>query len=67
MPVERANLRARIAAALERSRGVVQFEAPLTSRRWRSAFISLFLERDLPQLGINAPAPAMRRFWTSAR
>lgn len=34
------------------------------SRRWRNAFVSLFLERDLPQLGINAPAPAMRRFWT---
>jgi predicted AAA+ superfamily ATPase len=34
------------------------------SRAWRSAFISLFLERDLPQLGINVPAPAMRRFWT---
>lgn len=34
------------------------------SRAWRSAFIGLFLERDLPQLGINVPAPAMRRFWT---
>jgi hypothetical protein len=34
------------------------------SRAWRDAFISLFLERDLPQLGINVPPPAMRRFWT---
>lgn len=34
------------------------------SRAWRSAFMSLFLERDLPQLGITVPAPAMRRFWT---
>jgi predicted AAA+ superfamily ATPase len=33
------------------------------SRRWRQGFMSLFLERDLPQLGINVPAPAMRRFW----
>jgi predicted AAA+ superfamily ATPase len=33
------------------------------SRRWRESFISLFLERDLPQLGIAAPAPAVRRFW----
>jgi uncharacterized protein len=31
---------------------------------WRTEFIKLFLERDLPQLGINVPAPAMRRFWT---
>jgi predicted AAA+ superfamily ATPase len=34
------------------------------SRRWRRSFVSAFLERDLPQLGINVPAPAMRRFWT---
>jgi predicted AAA+ superfamily ATPase len=34
------------------------------SRAWRDAFARLFLERDLPQLGINVPAPAMRRFWT---
>jgi predicted AAA+ superfamily ATPase len=34
------------------------------SRRWRQSVTSLFLERDLPQLGINVPAPAMRRFWT---
>jgi predicted AAA+ superfamily ATPase len=34
------------------------------SRAWRDAFTRLFLERDLPLLGINVPAPAMRRFWT---
>jgi len=33
------------------------------SRQWRRQFASTFLERDLPQLGINVPAPAMRRFW----
>lgn len=33
------------------------------SLAWRSQFVSTFVERDLPQLGINVPAPAMRRFW----
>jgi predicted AAA+ superfamily ATPase len=31
---------------------------------WREGFIRTFLERDIPQLGINIPATAMRRFWT---
>jgi hypothetical protein len=31
---------------------------------WRDGFIRTFLERDIPQLGINIPAAAMRRFWT---
>lgn len=31
---------------------------------WREGFIRTFLERDVPQLGITIPAPAMRRFWT---
>ena len=31
---------------------------------WREGFIRTFLERDLTQLGISVPAPAMRRFWT---
>ncbi len=35
-----------------------------TSREWREAFIRTYLERDLPQLGINLPALTMRRFWT---
>lgn len=33
------------------------------SYRWRSAFVQAYLERDLPQLGIRAPAPTLRRFW----
>lgn len=35
-----------------------------TSREWREAFIRTYLERDLPQLGINLPALTLRRFWT---
>lgn len=34
------------------------------SMRWREAFIATFLERDLPQLGIQVPAESLRRFWT---
>ena len=34
------------------------------SRRWREAFVSTFLERDIPQLGIQVPSEALRRFWT---
>jgi uncharacterized protein len=34
------------------------------SREWRDSFIRTYLERDLPQLGINLPAVTMRRFWT---
>lgn len=34
------------------------------SMAWREGFIRTFLERDIPQLGINIPAVAMRRFWT---
>ena len=34
------------------------------SLAWREGFIRTFLERDIPQLGINIPAVAMRRFWT---
>lgn len=34
------------------------------SLAWREGFIRTFLERDLPQIGINIPAPALRRFWT---
>lgn len=34
------------------------------SRTWRDAFIRTYLERDLPQLGINLPALSLRRFWT---
>lgn len=34
------------------------------SARWRESFVRTFLERDLPQLGVDVPAAAMRRFWT---
>ena len=34
------------------------------SATWRTAFVRSFLERDLPQLGINVAASTMRRFWT---
>jgi predicted AAA+ superfamily ATPase len=34
------------------------------SLAWREGFIRTFLERDIPQLGINVPSTAMRRFWT---
>ena len=33
------------------------------SLEWRQRFVDLFLQRDLPLLGINVAAPAMRRFW----
>ncbi len=34
------------------------------SARWREALVATFLERDIPQLGINIPAETLRRFWT---
>jgi hypothetical protein len=33
------------------------------STEWRRAFISTFLERDLPQLGVNVRSTTLRRFW----
>ena len=30
---------------------------------WRINYIRTFLERDIPQLGINIPAETLRRFW----
>jgi predicted AAA+ superfamily ATPase len=33
------------------------------SLAWRRQFLQTFLERDVPQLGINIPAMALRRFW----
>jgi predicted AAA+ superfamily ATPase len=33
-------------------------------RRWMDSFVTTFLERDVPQLGLRVPAPALRRFWT---
>ncbi len=34
------------------------------SRVWRREFIRTAVERDLPQLGMNVPAPAIYRFWS---
>jgi len=34
------------------------------SVEWRRAFISTFVERDLPALGVNVAADTMRRFWS---
>lgn len=34
------------------------------SSEWRQQFVQTFLERDLPQLGVTIPAPALLRFWT---
>ena len=30
---------------------------------WRKDYVSTFLERDIPALGIRIPAPLLRRFW----
>ena len=35
-----------------------------TSFKWRQAFISTFLERDVPQFGIKIAANQLRNFWT---
>lgn len=39
-------------------------ESDAASYEWRQQYVSTFVERDLPQLGIGIPAPTMRRFWT---
>jgi uncharacterized protein len=31
---------------------------------WRTQFVQTFLERDVPQVGITIPPPALLRFWT---
>lgn len=31
---------------------------------WIESFARTFIERDLPELGVRVPGPAMRRFWT---
>ena len=33
------------------------------SLKWRQQFLQTFLERDIPQFGINIPSVALRRFW----
>ena len=34
------------------------------SFEWREEFITTFLERDIPNLGIDIPPHSLRRFWT---
>ena len=34
------------------------------SFQWRRDYVRTFVERDLGQLGIGVPSPAMRRFWS---
>lgn len=38
-------------------------ETEKESYNWRKSYISTFLERDIPSLGIRIPASTMRRFW----
>lgn len=39
-------------------------DKPEKSRLWTDNYITTFLERDIPQLGIQVPAGTLRRFWT---
>jgi uncharacterized protein len=39
-------------------------DSEVASFEWRRDFIRTFLERDLPQLGIQTPGETLRRFWT---
>ncbi len=34
------------------------------SLQWRQAFITTYLERDIPGLGLRIPSSRLRRFWT---
>lgn len=34
------------------------------SMLWRESYVTTFLERDIPQLGIQVPSTTLRRFWT---
>ena len=34
------------------------------SHQWRLSLVRTFLERDMPQLGVQIPAEMLRRFWT---
>jgi len=34
------------------------------SQTWRQQFVTTFLERDIPQLGIQVSSTTLRRFWT---
>jgi len=39
-------------------------ESEKDSYDWRNDYIRTFLERDIPQMGINIPSATLRRFWT---
>ena len=39
-------------------------ETDADSILWRENYIKTFLERDLPQLGVQIPSSTIRRFWT---
>ena len=39
-------------------------ESEEASLEWRREFVRTFLERDIPQLGIQVPALTLRRFWS---
>lgn len=39
-------------------------ENDAASFQWREDFVRTFLERDIPNLGIQIPAAMLRRFWT---
>lgn len=39
-------------------------ENDASSLRWRDAFITTYLERDIPALGPRIPAATLRRLWT---
>ena len=34
------------------------------SETWRNNFLSTYLERDIPQFGLNVPSTLLRRLWT---
>lgn len=38
--------------------------SPTASMTWRRAFVTTYLERDLPAAGLRTPAETLRRLWT---
>lgn len=44
-------------------RSYLQESSP-KSMLWRREYITTFLEKDIPQLGISIPSHTLRRFWT---
>ena len=53
----------RPALAARRLSAVLHGQSEGDSIAWRRQFLQTFLERDVPQLGIQIPAVALRRFW----